>query len=584
MSFTLTGIPAWADVFPTAGTLQPGAAQTITFTFPASLVGGNYQETIRLTTAEGDEPLPISLRVTCPPPSWNVNPADYVYSMNMTVELNVEGQLSTDRLDIVGAFVGEECRGLAYIQYNAALDKYLAFLTIFSDTITGETVRFQVWDASACLLYGSTLETFTFTADGLIGSPLQPQVLHTQNLLRLSVPLIPGWNWISYNVNLPDPSLNTALASLSAPQNATIKGQASFSQYFNSGGFWTGSLNSLSHLTMYQYRSAAIDSLILLGTPVNPATTPLPLSAGWNWIGFLPRQGMSTDSALQSLQSTALNGDIIKGQATFAQYVAGIGWVGNLTFMRPGKGYLLYLSNPGILQYPPRLHNPEEEVLFRSAPVQDNSSLGTHWQVDPLQFEHTMNLIAVVRDGNLPNCLSEGDEVGAFVNGQLRGANKPVYIPQLDTWLLFLTVYANEEGENLQFVFFDTTTAQEIPVSEQIVFITNRIVGSIELPRILTLASPSAVGELADDYRLTVYPNPAGERVFIQLRLPEAQPLLVSVADPLGRQVYTFAQDAQAGQNLLEWKPAAALPAGWYTITLQTSAGVITRRVQLVKP
>lgn len=544
------------------------------------LLPGNYSVTVQ--DGQGNISS-AAFQLRAEEPDWSVDPADFIYSMNMSLRLNIEGQFSADSLDLVAAFIGTECRGVGYVRYSAAANAHVAFITVYSNNLSGDQVSFRIWDASACLLYTSTAQTFPFIADGLVGSPLVPQVINTVNLVQQVIYLNPGWNWFSYNLSLPNPGINSALASLSAPQGATIKGQSLFSQYFDAAGFWAGSLQNLSHLRMYQYRAPLADSLFIIGNPVNPATTPVSVAAGWNWIGFLPKHRMQVDTALQSLYGSSVSGDVIKGRTAFAQFVPGQGWIGNLRLLEPTKGYILYRNNAGTLSYPANFSS-EEEIAARVPEPADNSSLGTHWQVDPLQFEHTMNLIAVVRDGDLPNCLSEGDEVGAFVNGQLRGANKPVYIPQLDTWLLFLTVYANEEGENLQFVFFDTTTAQEIPVSEQIVFIANRIVGSIELPRILTLASPSAVGELADEYRLTVYPNPAGERVFIQLRLPEAQPLLVSVADPLGRQVYTFAQDAPAGQNLLEWKPAAALPAGWYTITLKTPGAVISRRVQLVKP
>ncbi len=544
------------------------------------LLPGNYSVTVE--DGQGNVSS-AAFQLRAEEPDWSVDPADFIYSMNMSLRLNIEGQFSTDSLDLVAAFIGTECRGVGYVRYSAAANAHIAFITVYSNNLTGDQVSFRIWDASACLLYTSTAQTFPFIADGLVGSPLVPQVINTVNLVQQVIYLNPGWNWFSYNLSLPDPAINSALASLSAPQGGTIKGQSLFSQYFDAAGFWVGSLQELSHLRMYQYRAPLADSLFIIGNPVNPATTPVSLATGWNWIGFLPKHRMQVDTALQSLYGSSVSGDVIKSRTAFAQFVPGQGWIGNLRLLEPTKGYILYRNSGGTLSYPANFSS-EEEISARVPEPADNSSTGTHWQVDPLQYEHTMNIIAVVRDGELPNCLSEGDEVGAFVNGQLRGANKPIYIPQLDTWLLFLTVYANEEGENLQFIFFDTSAAQEIPVSEQIVFIANRIVGSIELPRILTLATPSAVGEQDRDYGLSIYPNPATERVFLQLRLPEAQALTVSVTDALGRQVHTFAQTAQAGQNLLEWKPAAALPAGWYTITLQTAAGVISRRLQIVKP
>ena len=241
--------------------------------------------------------------------------------------------MSTDRLDMIAAFVGAELRGIANVEYVPEIQKHLAFLTIYSNELVGETVTFQVWDARECLLYGGTNESFPFVAEDLVGSPVSPQVISTNNLLLRDLQIFPGWNWISYNLSLPDPSINTALSSLTSPEGATIKGQAAFSQYFEAGGIWAGSLSELSHLTMYQYQSAAFDSLKILGNPIDLASTNINLVEGWNWIGYLPQQAMPVNEALASL--SPLNGDVIKGQVGFAQYVAGVGWVGNLNFMRP---------------------------------------------------------------------------------------------------------------------------------------------------------------------------------------------------------------------------------------------------------
>ncbi|MCR9055234.1 MAG: LamG domain-containing protein, partial [bacterium] len=361
-NFTLTDLPAWVEASPLSGTVAPGSFETVTFTFSSDLVPGSYEQILPMMTAEGDEPLDINVQVVCPQPAWEVNPMEWAYSMTMTLQLDIEGEISTDKLDLIGAFVGGELRGVAAVEYVPEVEEHLAFLTVYSNNLVGETVTFQIWDAMECLLYGTTNESFDFVADDLIGSPIVPQVIHTNNLLLRKIPIFPGWNWISYNLELPDPSINAALSSLTRPEDATIKGQTSFSQYFNGGSVWAGSLTALSHLTMYQYNGTAFDSLEILGNPIDPAT-PMSLSAGWNWIGYLPQAGMPVNQALASL--SPLNGDIIKSQAGFAQYVAGVGWVGNLDFLSSPNGYLINLSEAGTLTYPESFNGPNEEA-FRS--------------------------------------------------------------------------------------------------------------------------------------------------------------------------------------------------------------------------
>jgi len=160
VNFTFSEVPDWMDIFPREGFVSAGGSQVIKFTFSASLINGAYSTILNFTTVDGMEPLNVNLRVKCAEPEWYVNPADYSYSMNLTLQLDVEGTLSSDRLDIVGAFVNGQLRGKAYVQYNYNLQKHLAFLTVYSNQATGETVVFQIWDASDCLLYGETVESF----------------------------------------------------------------------------------------------------------------------------------------------------------------------------------------------------------------------------------------------------------------------------------------------------------------------------------------------------------------------------------------------------------------------------------------
>ena len=88
------------------------------------------------------------------------------------------------------------------------------------------------------------------------------------------------------------------------------------------------------------------------GALIDPASLSIPISAGWNWVGYVPNYALTMTQALAGL--TPLNGDIIKGQTAFAQYIAGFGWLGSLQFMEPPKGYQLKISLPGTLTYPPQ--------------------------------------------------------------------------------------------------------------------------------------------------------------------------------------------------------------------------------------
>ena len=583
-NYDLKGLPGWVRVLPLTGTLQPGAFQIVTFEFDNSTALGQYRDTIFAESSLGSEPLYIDFRVVCPEPDWSLNNKGFSFSMNMTLELNIDGKISNDSKDIVAAFIGRELRGLGRVQYNQELKKHLVFMTVYNSVSTGDSVKFQVWDASACKLYGKTMESFKFEPDGLVGSPLQPQLLRTNNLLLVKIPIQVGWNWISYNVGLQDSTVNKALESLRNPKGALIKGQTSFSSYSSSLSSWAGSLRSLSHLSMYQYQSAFTDSLLLLGSPLDPST-PIPVISGWNWIGFLPQRGLPVTAALASI--TPQNGDLIKGQFTFAQYVAGIGWLGNLTFMSSPNGYLLKLSNPGTLVYPKIPESNLNNIRVEKGKLPASLGAPSHfnfWEVSPEGYEQSMNIIALVERSGEANILDKDDEVGAFYKDELRGSSKVIYVEALDAYLVFLTVFSNIEGQSIKFKYFDASESKVFDLKELILFKNNTIAGLVEKPYAFTISTPTALTNLSrENQQLEVYPNPAGEIAFIQINLEEKEALSIQVTDAFGRQVWQTDFDGNTGANKVEWKITSDIPSGWYAITIKGKNGRRISKIEVLK-
>jgi len=583
-NYELKSLPAWVKVLPISGTLQPGAFQIVTFEFDNSSALGQYRDTIFAESSEGSEPLYIDFRVVCPEPDWSLNTKGFSFSMNMTFELNVDGKVSNDPKDIVAAFIGRELRGLGRVQYSQELKKHLVFMTVYSNVSSGDSVKFQVWDASACKLYGKTIESFKFEPDGLVGSPIQPQVLRTNNLLLVKIPIQTGWNWLSYNVGLPDSSVNKALESLSNPKGALIKGQTSFSSYSNSLSSWAGSLKHLSHLTMYQYQSNASDSLLLLGSPLDP-TTPIPVVSGWNWIGYLPQRGMSVTAALASLNPQ--NGDLVKGQFTFAQFVAGVGWLGNLTFMSSPNGYLLKLSSPGTLVYPKLTTNNLQPNRVEKGRLPENPGIAdffNYWEVKPVGFERSMNIIAMVDRNAVGNNLDKDDEIGAFYKDELRGSSKAIYVESLDAYLVFLTVFSNIEGESIKFKFYDASESKVFELKEGMFFKNNTITGLVEKPFVFTMATPTALNHLINGHQqIEVFPNPVSELANIQIKLLENETLSIQVTDAFGREVWQSDFDGKAGTNQVEWKITSDIPSGWYAITVKGKNGLRISKIEVIK-
>jgi len=74
--------------------------------------------------------------------------------MGIIGAVEINGIFSTDEEDKIAAFVGDEVRGVNYLQYlPPPIDRHIVFLDVYSNENTGEEITFQVWDASEGIVY-----------------------------------------------------------------------------------------------------------------------------------------------------------------------------------------------------------------------------------------------------------------------------------------------------------------------------------------------------------------------------------------------------------------------------------------------
>jgi hypothetical protein len=90
--------------------------------------------------------------------------------------VRVDGLESADGRDMLGAFVGGECRGVATPEYIGGIRRYEAFLMIHSNEASGENVEFKVFDADAGVVCAVS-EKVDWRPDAVLGTVTQPFVL-----------------------------------------------------------------------------------------------------------------------------------------------------------------------------------------------------------------------------------------------------------------------------------------------------------------------------------------------------------------------------------------------------------------------
>ena len=108
---------------------------------------------------------------------WSVNPYDYKYDMTIYAKVVYEGVEVSDYSNYeIGAFVGNECRGVGDVQTK---DSYTwVYLRVRSNQASGEKLIFKLYDKST----GRTSvikpsQVIAFSSQGMIGKPSSPVTL-----------------------------------------------------------------------------------------------------------------------------------------------------------------------------------------------------------------------------------------------------------------------------------------------------------------------------------------------------------------------------------------------------------------------
>jgi hypothetical protein len=117
-------------------------------------------------------------------------PDQYQHNMTVTAVLQIDGTASVDQRDMVGAFAGQECRGVARPVYIASLGRYVVFLMLHSNDAGGERLELRAFDADGLTIYDIS-EELTFQADQVHGNLSTPVILNAAEVHGDDNPVVP---------------------------------------------------------------------------------------------------------------------------------------------------------------------------------------------------------------------------------------------------------------------------------------------------------------------------------------------------------------------------------------------------------
>lgn len=480
--WSLSGMPSWLSVSEDYGTTNPQDETTVTFTVSPSTPIGKYEETIYLRANNGIEtPLIIHVNVTGQVPDWSVNPGDYENSMNVIGRVEVQGLPMDDADDLVAAFIGEECRGVAHPVYIERYDSYFVTMNIYGNDDAGKKVTFRAYDASTGTLYPElTPDTITFAALKLTGRYEKPIVFTALDKIEQSTELKEGWNWMSLFVKADDMDAKSILSKV-ADDVLVIKSQAD-GWLMRENDSWSGKLTSLKNNQMYAVQMQSDRTLRIVGQPVDPANCPINLASGWNWVGYYGHQVASVSDAFAAMSPE--DGDIVKGQSGVT-YFDSYEWAGPLMVMEPGVGYMVHTTTARQFGYSKNLLKAPS-VSVTEYPQNTFSPVDYH--------NYSNNAIMTVRVMNSGKPVAHL-ELGVFVDNECRTADVTD-----ENGIAFLTI----PGDHIGTMSFKLAVGDEIvEAAESFTYEADAIYGSPGNPVVLELGNATGIRTI-DNSQITM--------------------------------------------------------------------------------
>ncbi|MBC8213659.1 MAG: tandem-95 repeat protein [Candidatus Marinimicrobia bacterium] len=383
-------------------------------------------------------------------PNWSVHPPSYEFNATMTSVLIFDGEESVDSNDILAAFVGAECRGVAQPTFFPVNGRYTVNLMNYANT-NGETMTFKAYDASEDKVYSVAGYSYTFTANEMSGNDMVPLEMNCFTMSAIlesdaeygeltlnsdgSFNYIPIENFngldsftyvafdgIDYSniasVNITINSVNDApwISTSDINFDEDTELNLSFTDFI---GDVDGDQLSLSVEGNSQISIIVNEFDVLFGTITE------------NWFGsedvtFTVSDGIDETSEIIIVNVLPVNDPPVAED----------------DFFEIDEDNYFQVVSPGVLE-----NDFDVDFLIREIP---------NWSVHAPNFEFNSTFTSVLTfDGE--ESADENDILAVFVGEECRGVAQPTYFPITDRFTVNMMIYANTNGETMTFKAYDSS-------------------------------------------------------------------------------------------------------------------------------
>ncbi|MCP4707202.1 MAG: T9SS type A sorting domain-containing protein, partial [Planctomycetes bacterium] len=393
-----------------------------------------------------------------------------------------------------------------------------------------------------------------------------------------TVPLHPGWNHISFNVQPVDPNIEVVLVGI-MDQVVKVTDETSF--------FIPGEGGSLTEMDAWHgyWILVSEDCELTHSGERLPAGAVFNLNAGWNQISYLPNQPLSPTIALASIY-----GHLVKVTNETGFWLGPPIDNGSLTEIQPDNGLWVNVDAPVSLIYP---SNPDPATAaFTGGSIASPASTQStpDWNVTV-----TPQNCSVF--GQVPlDDIMVGDWIGGFTpDGVCAGMTRVTTDGDY-----YLTLYGAVDdlpgfvsGDVIDFRWYDASQDMEDDVfiaedSDEPLW-ANFATLHIDLYPSETTGDDDGIVDLPQRFALHQnYPNPFNPSTTIRFDLPVQSVVSLHIYDITGRLIRTLIDDKiEAGYHEVQWQGASdhgdRVSSGVYLYRLEAGDFDQNRRFVLLK-
>ena len=483
-TFTISNLPKWLKANILSDVIGPREEREITFTVSKDANVGTYDDIIYLTDEDGlSEPLSLSVEVVGDAPQWEADVDRAQFSMTVVAKVRIGDDIILDERDLVGVFDTDgTCLGSAHIDYDTSTSESMAYLTVYDDKSSNASLTFKLWHfQTGKIMLLTPSQTVTFKPNGSAGTTKEPITLTAGDRYIQEINLVRGWNWVSFNVYSNDFRKGEDILGLYTwhegdmfidDANDVALRYEKEQWVSNRGGKGIKSLY-FTPSRGYRIKSNEAKKMELQGSILRqPGDRTISVKSGWNSIGYTPMLNLPVATALADYFDQAEDGDLVKNRTEFAMFTVSTNgskeWKGNLRYMKPGEGYMLYRKSAegATFRYP--FYEPGT-TFFEDAGTQAREVVAAELCAS------TMSLTAAI-DGVEAE---EGDRLLALSGGEIVGvgrveADAPVYISIAGNTRRALSFAVEHDG--------DIVATSD----EALVFAPNAISGTPDEPTVIS--------------------------------------------------------------------------------------------------